>query len=242
MRAPVAAESGSIRQYAVISRHIRRGGRAVECTGLENQQGLAPFVGSNPTLSAKRKETRKGLFLFEEGVADENHGSTHAAAQRPVRTRSEPSVRRWRASARLTGSSLTERRINPTLSAKREKTREGLFLVHFYSNKYTLSAKRKETRKGLFLFEEGVADENPGSTRAAAQRPVRTRSEPSARRWRASARLTGSSLTERRINPTLSAKREKTREGLFLVHFYTNKYRTTVSPPANSAYGSCVMT
>ena len=30
----------------------RRGGRAVECTGLENRQGFAPFVGSNPTLSA----------------------------------------------------------------------------------------------------------------------------------------------------------------------------------------------
>ena len=31
---------------------LRRGGRAVECTGLENRQGFAPFVGSNPTLSA----------------------------------------------------------------------------------------------------------------------------------------------------------------------------------------------
>ncbi len=32
---------------------IRRGGRAVDCTGLENRRGLAPTVGSNPTLSAK---------------------------------------------------------------------------------------------------------------------------------------------------------------------------------------------
>jgi hypothetical protein len=31
---------------------FRRGGRAVDCTGLENRQGLAPFVGSNPTPSA----------------------------------------------------------------------------------------------------------------------------------------------------------------------------------------------
>ena len=31
---------------------VRRGGRAVECTGLENRQGCEPFVGSNPTLSA----------------------------------------------------------------------------------------------------------------------------------------------------------------------------------------------
>ncbi len=28
------------------------GGRAVECTGLENRQGCKPFVGSNPTLPA----------------------------------------------------------------------------------------------------------------------------------------------------------------------------------------------
>ena len=35
-----------------ISHIRRRGGRAVECTGLENRQGCEPFVGSNPTLSA----------------------------------------------------------------------------------------------------------------------------------------------------------------------------------------------
>src|SRR5690606_27528243 len=32
--------------------HARMGGRAVEGTGLENRQGLAPLVGSNPTPSA----------------------------------------------------------------------------------------------------------------------------------------------------------------------------------------------
>ena len=33
--------------------HIfRRDGRAVECTGLENQHGCKPIVGSNPTPSA----------------------------------------------------------------------------------------------------------------------------------------------------------------------------------------------
>ena len=31
---------------------MRTGGRAVECTGLENRQGFTPFVGSNPTPSA----------------------------------------------------------------------------------------------------------------------------------------------------------------------------------------------
>ena len=31
----------------------RRGGRAVECNGLENRRGLTPTVGSNPTPSAK---------------------------------------------------------------------------------------------------------------------------------------------------------------------------------------------
>ena len=33
----------------------RRDGRAVECTGLENQQTFAGFQGSNPCLSAKFK-------------------------------------------------------------------------------------------------------------------------------------------------------------------------------------------
>ena len=47
---------------------IRRGGRAVECTGLENQQGLAPFVGSNPTPSAKTKRPAvSGFFGFWRG-------------------------------------------------------------------------------------------------------------------------------------------------------------------------------
>ena len=32
---------------------FRRGDRVVEGTGLENRQGRKPFVGSNPTLSAK---------------------------------------------------------------------------------------------------------------------------------------------------------------------------------------------
>ena len=31
-----------------MSHGIWRGGRVVECTGLENQQGFTPFGGSNP--------------------------------------------------------------------------------------------------------------------------------------------------------------------------------------------------
>ena len=40
------------RNNAISERLKRTGGRAVECTGLENRQGCKPFVGSNPTLSA----------------------------------------------------------------------------------------------------------------------------------------------------------------------------------------------
>ena len=40
------------RAFSGISPNLWRGGRAVECTGLENRQGCEPFVGSNPTLSA----------------------------------------------------------------------------------------------------------------------------------------------------------------------------------------------
>ena len=36
-----------------LSHGIWRGGRVVECTGLENQQGFTPFGGSNPPLSAR---------------------------------------------------------------------------------------------------------------------------------------------------------------------------------------------
>src|SRR5665213_485379 len=39
-----------------------RGGRVVECTGFENQQGRKLLVGSNPTLSAKQILSRLDLL------------------------------------------------------------------------------------------------------------------------------------------------------------------------------------
>ncbi len=43
----------------------RRGGRVVECSGLENRRGFASSVGSNPTLSARRGQKRpKGRFFY----------------------------------------------------------------------------------------------------------------------------------------------------------------------------------
>src|SRR6056297_124027 len=54
-------ESLPLRQYQ--QDRIRRGGRVVECTGLENRQGFTPFVGSNPTLSARYEQPRlRGVF------------------------------------------------------------------------------------------------------------------------------------------------------------------------------------
>ena len=38
-----------------------RGGRVVECTGLENQQGFTPFGGSNPPLSATMPKCLSGM-------------------------------------------------------------------------------------------------------------------------------------------------------------------------------------
>ena len=52
---------------------LRMGGRAVECTGLENRQGCEPFVGSNPTPSAK--------VLCQDHSA--NSGSGAVAASHP---------------------------------------------------------------------------------------------------------------------------------------------------------------
>ena len=45
---------------------FRRGGRAVDCTGLENRQALTGLGGSNPSLSAKiqREEFRFVRELF----------------------------------------------------------------------------------------------------------------------------------------------------------------------------------
>ena len=46
--------AGSLRDPATFLGTYRRGGRAVECTGLENQRALAGTVGSNPTPSARK--------------------------------------------------------------------------------------------------------------------------------------------------------------------------------------------
>ena len=42
----------------------RTGGRAVECTGLENRHGCKPIVGSNPTLSATSLISRRFASLM----------------------------------------------------------------------------------------------------------------------------------------------------------------------------------
>ena len=46
----------------LIARHWR-GGRVVECTGLENQRSFIGPVGSNPTLSAILKAFRQSANL-----------------------------------------------------------------------------------------------------------------------------------------------------------------------------------
>ena len=42
---------------------LRRGGRAVDGTGLENRQGVKAFEGSNPSLSARREVVRQERIL-----------------------------------------------------------------------------------------------------------------------------------------------------------------------------------
>lgn len=44
----------------------RRSGRAVDCTGLENRQGVKAFGGSNPSSSAKVNECHLfgGIFIL----------------------------------------------------------------------------------------------------------------------------------------------------------------------------------
>jgi hypothetical protein len=43
-----------VRDARQVNFQPRRGGRAVECTGLENRRWSDPTVGSNPTLSARK--------------------------------------------------------------------------------------------------------------------------------------------------------------------------------------------
>ncbi len=43
---------------------LRRGGRVVEGTGLENRQGVKALEGSNPSLSARRGELRLFVWAF----------------------------------------------------------------------------------------------------------------------------------------------------------------------------------
>ncbi len=60
----------------------RTGGRAVECTGLENRQGCKPFVGSNPTLSATKCSPEKEGILCVRGEAKNAWFGVEAAKQR----------------------------------------------------------------------------------------------------------------------------------------------------------------
>ena len=63
-----------------------KGGRVVDCTGLENRQRRESLVGSNPTPSARINKAPKGPYLFwRNGCAHEPAGSTktHRVLGRP---------------------------------------------------------------------------------------------------------------------------------------------------------------
>ncbi len=72
-----------MRPVAKQRQKIWRGGRAVECSGLENRQGFTPFVGSNPTLSARYKKPREsGVFcIWKKGVVRRIHRFDHLAGK-----------------------------------------------------------------------------------------------------------------------------------------------------------------
>ena len=50
----------------LIKKHSRRSGRAVDCTGLENRQGVKAFGGSNPSSSANKRSATflGGIFVL----------------------------------------------------------------------------------------------------------------------------------------------------------------------------------
>ena len=48
----------------------RRSGRAVDCTGLENRQGVKAFGGSNPSSSAERKMPPYAAFFISNALLE----------------------------------------------------------------------------------------------------------------------------------------------------------------------------
>jgi hypothetical protein len=113
---------------------IRRGGRAVECTGLENRRPLTGTVGSNPTLSAirhinSRRSRSDHCDSNEAGITPVRAAPKGRGAKRRVIPPSPPNYpsgfdkiakRFWTTRARRSGA---KRRIrsaatnNPTLFA-----------------------------------------------------------------------------------------------------------------------------
>ena len=83
------------------NRTPRRGGRAVECTGLENRRPLTGTVGSNPTLSARIQQNACGIRT----------GSTTRRSRVGHRSVSDCGPESSRGERRSPGAS------NPTLSA-----------------------------------------------------------------------------------------------------------------------------
>ena len=69
-----AGENFGLRAAQHNASRVRRGtgGRAVECTGLENRRGCKPTVGSNPTLSATLRWLRVAghpqVVRLQEGI------------------------------------------------------------------------------------------------------------------------------------------------------------------------------
>ena len=58
-----------IKNFSYLIDHIWMGGRAVEGTGLENRQGLALLVGSNPTPSATLEGTAPSGTHFRDQIS-----------------------------------------------------------------------------------------------------------------------------------------------------------------------------
>jgi hypothetical protein len=66
----------------------RRGGRVVECTGLENRRRFIPTQGSNPCLSAiKQSHPKKGGFFYGGEAGLEEKPWFEKTAGKPFLTR-----------------------------------------------------------------------------------------------------------------------------------------------------------
>jgi hypothetical protein len=96
----------------------RRGGRAVECTGLENRQGGDTFEGSNPSLSARSASAATSALVTDSPRGIRTLETTNFGFDKPTPRvgagrRNTVAAPQWGETAKRVDQSLPLRHIQP---------------------------------------------------------------------------------------------------------------------------------